>query len=97
MPFKTACTSVKELAKGETVFPTVLSVRLWVRTGRTTVHSPSFWGVLGRTTLGKVRTGRTIESRLVLSGALGSPSRGPAGPPDGWEHWGETVGQSRGF
>jgi len=42
------------------VFPTVQSVRLRVRTGRTTAHSPSFWGLLGRTTPGKVKTGRTI-------------------------------------
>jgi len=42
------------------VFSTVQSVRLRGRTGRTTAHSRSFWGVLGRTTPREVRTGRTI-------------------------------------
>ena len=38
--------------------------------GRTTAHSPSF-GVLGRTTPGKVRTGRTVGD---YSSALGPPA-----------------------
>jgi len=48
------------LAPLRAVFPAVQSVRLRGRTGRTTPHNPSFWGVLGRTAPGKVRTGRTV-------------------------------------